>query len=289
MYVIFGASGNTGGEVARNLIELGEPVRVAVRGEEKAKVWREKGAQAAIVGDIADEAGVAAALDGASAAYVLNPPRMVADPLANAAAVGAALRAAVKRAQLPRLVVLSSVGAGRADGTGIIETLHVIEEALAGAAPSVAFLRPGHFVETWGESLHPVTSEGVLPSFLDPSLKFPMVSVADIGRLAADLMRDTWSGDRVVELGGPVDYSLADVSDAFAGALKRPVTPVPVPPADQAAILVGAGMTPGIARGLTEMYAGIAAGRVAFDPARELRRGTTALPEAVARMVAAAA
>jgi NAD(P)H dehydrogenase (quinone) len=44
------------------------------------------------------------------------------------------------------------------------------------------------------------TKNGVIPSFLQPLDKpVPMVATADIGRVAAELLRETWSGHRIVE------------------------------------------------------------------------------------------
>jgi uncharacterized protein YbjT (DUF2867 family) len=50
-----------------------------------------------------------------------------------------------------------------------------------------------------------------------------MVATIDIGRTAAELLRDTWSGVRLVELEGPRRYSARDIGTAFAAALGRDV------------------------------------------------------------------
>ena len=44
---------------------------------------------------------------------------------------------------------------------------------------------------------------GVISSFLQPLDKLvPMVATADVGRVAAELLQETWTGRRVVELEG---------------------------------------------------------------------------------------
>jgi len=45
VYVIMGATGQVGGATAKALLAEGNKVRVVVRNEEKAKVWREYGAE----------------------------------------------------------------------------------------------------------------------------------------------------------------------------------------------------------------------------------------------------
>lgn len=138
---------------------------------------------------------------------------------------------------------------------------------LDGVAPAVAFLRPGYFVETWGEVAKAAIAEGILPSFLEPRLAIPMVSTIDVGRTAAALLGEDWTGKRIVELSGPEDWSAGDVAAAFAAVLGRPATPAFVPPAQRAAVLAAAGVTDEVARALLGMYEGLAAGRVARERA----------------------
>jgi len=44
----------------------------------------------------------------------------------------------------------------------------------------------------------------------------PMVATADVGRVAAELLRQSWSGTRVVELEGPSRVTPLDIAAAFA-------------------------------------------------------------------------
>ena len=56
-----------------------------------------------------------------------------------------------------------------------------------------------------------------------------MVATDDIGRTAADLLRESWTGLRIVELEGPRRYSANDVAAGFAKAVGHPVRMEPVP------------------------------------------------------------
>jgi len=182
-------------------------------------------------------------------------------------------------------VVLSSIGAQHASGTGVIATLNLIEALLDGVAPAVAFLRPGYFVETWSEVAEAAVSSGVLPTFLDPARTIPMVSVIDVGRAAAQLLCEDWSGKRIVELGGPEDWSAGNVAAAFAAVLARPVAPAFIPPEGRAAILAEAGVQREVATALLGMYDGLASGRVAREEGTEQRRGVVSLNFAIERIV----
>jgi uncharacterized protein YbjT (DUF2867 family) len=66
--------------------------------------------------------------------------------------------------------------------------------------------------------------DGVIHSFLQPLDKaIPMVATEDVGRVAAQLLREDWQGKRVVELEGPVRVSPDDIARAFSQILGRPV------------------------------------------------------------------
>jgi len=65
---------------------------------------------------------------------------------------------------------------------------------------------------------------GMIQSFLQPLDKsVPMVATADIGRLAAELLQETWNGHRVVELEGPHRVTPNEIAAGFANLLGRPV------------------------------------------------------------------
>ncbi|WP_048647833.1 NAD(P)H-binding protein [Nitratireductor soli] len=285
MYVVLGANGRAGGETARALIERGETVRVVLRRKEQGEKWTTLGAEV-VVASIEDADAMADALKGASAAVLLNPPPVSGDPDARTEELGAALADAAQRARLPKAVVLSSIGAQHASGTGVIATLNRFEALLDGAALATAFLRSGYFVETWGEVAQAVMSEGVLPTFIEPSQRIPMVSTIDVGRTAATLLCEGWTGKRIVELGGPEDWSAGDVASAFAEILGRPVVPVSVPPERRAALLAEEGLPREVANALLGMYEGIANGLFMHHNDSEHRRGTVSLTTAIEHVVA---
>ncbi|MDH7794881.1 MULTISPECIES: NmrA family NAD(P)-binding protein [unclassified Beijerinckia] len=285
MHVIFGANGRASGEAARALIERGEAVRVILRRKEQGRKWVALGAEVAVA-TMEDADAMADALKGASGAFLINPPPVSGDPYARTDELGAALADAVRRARLPKAVVLSSIGAQHIAGTGVIATLNRFEALLDGVAPATAFLRSGYFVETWSEVAEAVMSESVLPTFLEPSQKIPMVSTIDVGRAAATVLCEEWTGKRIVELAGPEDWSASDVALALAQALGRPVAPVLVLPERRAALLVEAGVPGEVASALVGMYEGIANGLFIRQNDSEHRRGTISLTTAIERLVA---
>jgi NAD(P)H dehydrogenase (quinone) len=89
----------------------------------------------------------------------------------------------------------------------------------------------------------PASREGVIPGFLQPlDRPVPMVGTADIGRVAAGLLQETWSGRRVVELEGPQRVSPNDIAASFARLLGRPVRTEAVPRESWEALFKSQGM-----------------------------------------------
>lgn len=287
MHVVFGASGRVGGGIARNLIQQGEPVRVVLRNAEQGDSWKDLGAQVAIA-NVYDVDAIAAALDGASSAFLFNPPPFAGDLFAQAEEAGTALAMGARRAKLPKAVVLTSVGAQHASGTGAIATMYRFEALLDEVAPATLFLRPGLFLEDFGSAVETVTTEGVLPTFLEPSRKVAMVSAVDIARIAVQFLCENWTGTRVVELEAPDDYSAADVAAAYAKATGRPVTAAVIPFDQRANTLAATGASLEVVNASVAMYDWINSAPVMHEPGRELRRGTVTLTDIIEQIVSEA-
>ncbi|HYG87675.1 MAG TPA: NmrA family NAD(P)-binding protein [Azospirillum sp.] len=285
MYVVTGVTGNTGAVVAETLLARGAAVRVLVRNAAKVADWKARGADI-VEGNVKDADAVARALDGAEGAYLLDPPDYnSADPVADARVVGAAYAEAMRRTRLPHAVVLSSIGAQHPDGTGIIGTLHILEGAVRAAGRPLTILRAAYFMENWSTVLEPALTQGMLPSFMQPVERvLPMVSVADIGRTAAELLLAGLQGERVVELSGPAEYAPTDAAAIIAEAAGRAVQAVPVPRDQWVPSLTGAGIRPEVAGLFVGMYDGINSGHVAWE-GREARRGTVTLVQAMKRLL----
>lgn len=56
-----------------------------------------------------------------------------------------------------------------------------------------------------------------------------MVAARDVGHLAAKLIREDWTGTRIVELEGPSRITPNDLADSFTRVMGKRVRAVPVP------------------------------------------------------------
>ena len=110
-----------------------------------------------------------------------------------------------------------------------------------------------------------------------------MVATADIGRTAAELLRDGWSGVRLVELEGPRRYSARDIGNAFAAALGREVRMEPVPRDTWEALFRSQGMKNPMPR--IRMVDGFNEGWIDFEGGGERCTGATTLETVIAGLV----
>lgn len=284
MFVVTGATGNTGAVVAQTLLDAGKNVRVVVRDAAKGEAWKLRGAEVAVAA-FDDSGALTRAFAGAEGLYLMTPPLpLSADMLAERAPMNRALVAAAKAARVPHVVALSSIGAQHASGTGPIVSLHNLEKLLAASGLKVTVLRPGYFVENWGEVVPVASAEGVLPTFFAPERKIPMVATPDIGRAAAAALLDPPAKSRIIALAGPSDLSPADVAVALGTFLGKTVHIAPVPRTEQEAALKASGLSAKTAALYAEMCAAIDNGLADYEGTELRKRGTEPLAESLRRI-----
>ncbi len=126
MYVILGASGNTGSIIADSLLSKGKKVRVVGRDAGRLQRFVRQGAEA-FTGDVSDAAALTKAFTGARAAYLLLPPITSREDQERESD---AIAHAVTESGLRYAVHLSSYGAHVPEGTGPVTGLHSSEQKL---------------------------------------------------------------------------------------------------------------------------------------------------------------
>ena len=291
MFVVLGATGNTGKVVASTLLAQGKAVRVVLHSEAGgAEAWREKGAEVAVA-DVEDRAALGRALGGAEGAYVLLPPALHSSQVrVDNDRRAKNIAAAVTAAGVGHVVMLSSMGAQHPDGTGPVLYLHDAEATIGGTLTSagrtraVTFLRAAYFMENWAIALQGV-AQGILPTFLQADRAIPMVATRDIGRAAARLLAEDGSGKRMIQLSGPREYSPNDVAAALGRVVGKPIVAQQHPEEATAAALLAAGMNPEWSRLFQELTHGVNTGRVAWEDGYPSWRGETDVEAVLASFV----
>ena len=288
MYAIMGITGRVGGAIADNLLALGEQIRAIVRNPEKAARWKDRGAEIAVA-DTDDPNALASAFEGADGVFVMVPPNFAPAPgFPEIRKTLTSYHAALAKALPRKAVYLSSIGAERTSGLGLITGSHLLEQTLGDLPIAHAFLRAGWFMENHAWDVTTAKSEGRIFSNLYPlDRKFSLVATADIGEVGADVLRQDWTGRRYIEVAGPGQYSPNDIARALSSALGRTIEAVAVPREKWTEFFVGQGMPEGRTEPRAEMVDGFNSGWIHFGvPGTEQITGTTSLMSAIAKLAA---
>jgi uncharacterized protein YbjT (DUF2867 family) len=229
MYAITGITGKVGGSLARALLAGGHSVRAIVRDAGKARAWAQRGCEVALA-DMADASALAAAFEDADGVFVLPPSEFDPSPgFPEARAVIDAVKGALQSASPRKAVCLSTIGA-QASQPNLLTQRTLMEQSLSAVSMPIAFLRPAWFMDNIAWDVAPARDSRVIHSFLQPlDRAVPMVATADVGRTAAELIVETWIGQRIVELEGPSRVSPDDIAASLGRALGSHVKAVAVP------------------------------------------------------------
>ncbi len=276
MYAITGITGQIGGAVGRTLLAAGQPVRAVVRDVDKGKSWTERGCDVALA-TIEDAASLTAAFRGAEGVFVLVPPNFDPQPgFPEAQAIAARLRSALENARPARVVYLSTIGA-QASQANLLRQHTIIERSLSDLSVPITFLRPAWFMENCRWDVASAREKGAIPSLLQPLDKpVSMVATADIGKLAAALLQEPWSGHRIVELEGPRPVTPDEIAATFTKVLGRPVRAQIVPRDSWEGLFSRQGMKNPLPR--IQMLDGFNEGWIEFERGEAgSQKGTTSL------------
>ena len=284
MFVVLGATGHTGSVVAETLLARKQPVRVVVRSADKGADWKAKGAEV-VIASLDDTAALTKAFQGASGAYLLVPPNYGASSwLAEQQQRMDQAAEAVKASGIEHVVFLSSVGGHIPEGTGPIRAVRYGEQKLSAVAHHVTILRPCYFMENWAAGIGMAKEQGLLPTFIPPQAKMPMISTRDIGRVAAAQLIAGGHGHAIVELAGPEEYSPEDVASALSGMLGRSVAAHVAPLSAVVPTFTSFGFSEEAAGLFEEMYTSFSKGAVGYEFPKSVVRGTISLVEALRGM-----
>jgi uncharacterized protein YbjT (DUF2867 family) len=273
MYVILGASGNTGSIIANSLLSKGRKVRVIGRDAGRLQSFVRKGAEA-FTANVSDAAALTKAFSGALAAYLMLPPitsredqERDSDGIAKAA----------KESGLLYAVHLSSYGAHVPEGTGPVAGLHSSEQKLnAINGLNVLHLRAAYFMENNVEAIGMIHAMGVFGHALLPDLKLPMIATPDVGDYAAQRLLDLdFPGKQTRELLGERDLSMAEATAIIARGIGKPDLRYEQFQYDQVQqVLEQMGMPPKKAAVYIEMFRAINAGVLAAQEPRSRENST---------------
>lgn len=286
MYAITGATGNTGRVIVERLLARREKVRAIGRDANRLAPLVQKGAEA-FVADVTDAGAMTQAFTGIKAVYVMIPPNLAApDVRAYQEQVSDALARATEKAGVEYAVLLSGVGADKAEKTGPVVGLHNFEEKLNGIAKLKALhLRAGYFMENLLPQVNIIKSFGMMAGPVRADLKLPLIATRDIGAFAAEaLLALNFTGKQTRELLGQRDVAYDEAAVVVGKAIGKPdLTYSQLPPSQLKPALTQMGMSVSMADLLLEVAEALNSG---YMTPLESRSAQNTTPTSIEQFVA---
>jgi len=292
MYVITGATGNTGKKIVEHLLKAGKAVKALGRDAHKLQALAEQGAELGI-GDLKDADFLSEQFAGAQAVYALIPPKWdLQEPWRNyQRRVGAAISTALERSAVKHVVVLSSNGAQMPEGAGPVSGLYEFEQMLQKIQGlNILSLRAGFFMQNFFAQIPMIKQAGIMGYSMKADVKLPIVHTDDIAAVATKhLLALDFKGMQVVFVPGQRDLSMQEVAEVLGKAIGKPELPyVAFSPADAKAGMLQSGIPETIADGYNELFEALSSGKYLSDYQRTPENTTPTSIEDFAKEFAAA-
>ncbi len=277
MYVITGATGNTGNVVARRLLAENQKVRVIGRNAESLQSLVAEGAEA-FACDLTDTESLTKAFAGARAIYAMVPPAMTSeDYRAHQDRITDSIATAMEKAGVEYAVSLSSMGADKSEKTGPVVGQHYLEQRFNQIAGlNILHLRPGYFMENTLSQIGVIKALGMAAGPLLPELKLQMTATRDIGTAAAEsLLKLDFSGQQARELHGQRDINMNEAAEIIGKAIGKPnLAYVHLPDEQVRPALIQIGMSPNVADLILELSAALNSGHLVASEKRATQNTT---------------
>jgi uncharacterized protein YbjT (DUF2867 family) len=272
--VVTGASGKTGGAVARLLAAAGQPYRLLARRSDATL-----NAAAVVHGDYDDVDSLAAAFAGAQAVYAVTPihPRQVAwmRNLVDAAA----------RAGVQRFVKLSGMTAGPESPSALMRDHGTSDDYLRASGVPYTILQPNSFMQNILMSLDSIKNQSAF-YLATGNARQSTVDLVDVAAVAVNsLIRPTGENATHV-LTGPQSLTFDQIAARVGQHLKRSVTYVPVSTDAAQQGMRAAGLPDWTAHAVAEFFGSVATGayaEVTSDVEKVLGRAATSFEQFLTR------
>lgn len=234
--LVVGATGLLGGEVARQLLAAGIPVRAFGRNAARLDQLASLGAES-VRGDWLDEAAVERACAGVGQVFTSANSLMgrgVTSPTRVDVRAHQLLCAVAHRTGVRRLVYVSARGIAPDSPVDYFRVKHQVEQVVRTGGLPYVLLRPSAFMEVWASQLigDGIRDKGVATLFGDGRRVSNFIAVADVARFAVRILQQEDIRDETVDIGGPSNASYETVAQLVERQLgvtaKRRHVPVPV-------------------------------------------------------------
>jgi len=221
--LITGATGATGGNAIKKLLEREVPVRALVhKVDERSEKLSSQGVEI-IRGDLSDFEAVSEALQGITAAYFVFPVKVPGILEATAFFAQAALEQGVGA-----IVNMSQISARRIAKSHAAQNHWIAERLLDRSGIPVTHLRPTFFAEWLMYVSESIREKDMFPLPFG-NARYAPIAAEDQGRVIAAILNDSAEhAGKTYPLYGPKELTQYEVADILTQVLRRQITYVPV-------------------------------------------------------------
>jgi uncharacterized protein YbjT (DUF2867 family) len=237
--LITGATGSTGKNAIKKLLELKIPVRALVHKRDARSEQLSTQGVEVVEGDLLDFDSVSAALKGITGAYFLYPIQVPGILEATAFFAQAAIEERVSF-----IVNMSQISARRVAKSHAAQGHWIAERLFDRSGIPVAHLRPTFFAEwlMYVAKFIKQQSELILPF---GEARYAPIAAEDLGRVVASILADpVGHAGQLYPLFGPKELTQFEIAGILSDVLGRKITYVPMEIEAFKAVLKDMGRTP---------------------------------------------
>ncbi|HVE88838.1 MAG TPA: SDR family oxidoreductase [Burkholderiaceae bacterium] len=222
MILVVGATGVLGQETSRLLLAQGHAVRAMTRTPDNAKSLIQKGAEV-VAADLIDRQSLVRACRGVDRVFAAAHSFMGRGRYRSHAVDDGGHRALIdvaRSAEIRRFVYTSALGAAPDHPVDFMRTKYAIEQCLRDSGIEHIILRPSAFME-W--HAHTFNGKSILEKgrtqLLGSGTKLRnFVAASDVAKFAVKALTEPAVRQRVIEIGGPGNFSNNEVAELYARA-----------------------------------------------------------------------
>ena len=235
MILITGATGKTGGEVARQLAAADIPFRALIRNPDKAEELNSLGAEL-VFGDIADKVFLSRALSGIDKAFLVMANEEQ-QPILEKQFTDAAVTAGVQH-----LVYLSSLESVPESKKPITQNHVAVENHIRESGLTWTIMRPTFFMQNFEASAPRIKEAGQIVMPVGNGTVSP-TDLRDVGEVIRETLTKTGHENKSYDLTGPELLTFVEIAERFSKILGTPVEFVDQPMEEFAELLRKIGLS----------------------------------------------
>jgi uncharacterized protein YbjT (DUF2867 family) len=211
MILLTGATGKTGGEVARQLAAAGVPFRALIRNPDKAEALKALGAEL-VVGDLADQAFLPRALSGIEKAFLVMPndeQQLILENQFTDAAAAAGVR---------HLVYLSSLESVPESKNPITQNHVAAQNHIRESGMTWTIVRPTFFNQNF-ETYAPRIREAKQIVMPVGNGTISSTDLRDVGEIIREVLTKPGHENKSYDLTGPELLTFTEIAEKFSKIL----------------------------------------------------------------------